>query len=422
MLLFLCGEMMKKLLIFILLLFIPFVSVNALTYPEIYSSKVLVYNLTDDEMLYEKDTDVQTSVASLTKIMTVYTAIDNSTDLEKKITLTREMLTGIPSDLYVVGLHAGETYTIRELCYAAMIASGADATYALAYSVSGSLSSFVNLMNEEAKKIGMTNTHYVNVHGLDAYGHYSSAKDTYLLLKYALNNENFIDIYYKQKYQLNDNLEVKRWYNNKLKTNGINPKNLLGGKTGLTDAAGVCFAALYKSDNHEFIIIILNAPDVKNESYHIDDLISLMKFIDDNYNYYSIFKKGDYLGSIDTFLSTDDLYKVTVPKDVKLFLPSDYDHNGAYFNTNFIKELAYGSLKGRYIGSVTYYYEGEKISEESLYLNETLDLDIVKFIDYYTDDVVLIICLLTLIALIFIVRYFRPMMLNKKKNTKKGSL
>lgn len=413
---------MKKLIYLLLILFIPFISVNALEYPETYASKVLVYNLTDDESLYEKDVDVTTSVASLTKIMTVYTAVDHAEDLDKKITLTSDMLRGIPSDLYVVGIKAGETYTIRELCYAAMIASGADATYAIAYSVAGSLSAFVDMMNEEAVKIGMTNTHYVNVHGLDAYNHYSTANDTFKLIKYALDNKDFQDIYYKQKYELNENLTVKRWYNHKLSENGINTKNLLGGKTGLTDAAGVCFAGVYKSDDHNFLIIVLNAPNVLNESYHIDDLIKLMKYIDDNYNYYPIFKKGDYIGSIDTFLATEDLYHVTVPKDVKLFLPSDYDKNKAYYDTDFISSIMYDSHKGKYIGSVKYYYDGELIDKTSLYLDKNIDVDIAKYIEYYTDDIVLCLCLIALIVILFMIRYFRPKMIAKKARKKKESM
>ena len=415
MLLFCMVKYMKKILFIILCFFSFFTSVFALEFPNTSATNVLIYDATDNKYIYEKNSNEVTSIASITKLMTVYVAVTEG-NLEDKVLITNEMLSGISWDLHLSGFKAGEEYTLREICYAAIIDSGADATNIIAYKVAGSINNFVDMMNKKAEELGLTNTHYVNVHGNDQSNHYSTADDIRKLLLEALKNKDFKDIYYKNEYKFSDTMTLKRWYEGILKEEGIDTNNLLGGKTGFTDNAGLCYVGYYLSEEHEFIIIVLNSDGLYKEGHNIRDFATLVRFIDDNYNYYTVVKKGDIIGAIPTFLSVKSNYLIKAPEDIKLFLPSDYNPNDIHVEKTLIDSIMYNSLKGKTIGNAQFYYKDILIGNFTLYLEEDMELDISAFIKYYTNDTVLFICVIVLIALIFAVRYFGPAR-KLKKNT-----
>ena len=415
MLLFYMVKYMKKILFILLCFFSFFTGVFALEFPNTYATKVLVYDKTEDKSVYEKNTNEVTSIASLTKLMTVYVAVSEA-NLEDKVLITNEMLQGIPYDLHLSGLKAGEEFTLREICYAAIIDSGADATNVIAYKVAGSINAFVDLMNKKASELGLTNTHFANVHGLDDSNHYSTINDLNKLIIEALKNNDFKDIYNKNEYKFNERLTLKRWYEGILKEEGIDTNNLLGGKTGFTEDAGMCYAGYYLSDEHEYLIIVIGADGEYKEGRNIRDFAHLAKFIDDNYNYYTVVNKGDIIGAIPTFLSEKRNYLIKAPEDIKIYLPSDYSPDDVHVERTLIDSIMYNSLKGKTIGNAKFYYKDKLIGNFTLYLDEDMKLDIPAFIDYYTNDTVLFICVIVLIVLIFIVRYFAPARKIKKNS------
>ena len=190
--------MMKKFIIsFIIsiLVIINPVLVSALEYPELDSKIVEVYDLKDKKVLYKNNVDKQVSIASLTKIVTTITAIENISNLDEEVVITNEILSTVRWDASKAGLKAGDKVTYRDLLYASMLPSGADATNSIAILSSGSIDNFVVKMNALVNKLGLKNTHFVNVTGLDADNHYSSADDVRKLLEYALDNELFKQIY-----------------------------------------------------------------------------------------------------------------------------------------------------------------------------------------------------------------------------------
>lgn len=242
---------MKKILYLIILL-VPF-GVTALTYPELHYEKAIIYDMTDDEILFSKKSDEKSSIASLTKIMTTITAIENITDYNKYVTYTEEMSSQVRWDASVAGLKVGNQVTYNDLLYASILPSGADATTALAISTSGSINNFVKKMNDTAAKIGMTNSHFINVTGLDEKGHYSTVEDILKLLKYSLQNEKFKSIYTTKSYTLSNGLFVRSTI---YAYNG-NTKRILGSKTGFTLDAGRCISTYFQSSDHEMLLITL---------------------------------------------------------------------------------------------------------------------------------------------------------------------
>ena len=176
----------KWLLLFILFLF-P-INIYALNYPKLDSKIIEVYDVTDGKILYEVNSKKSSSIASLTKIATVITAIENIKNVDEKVTITKEILSTVSWDASVAGLKIGDVVTYKDLLYASMLPSGADATQSIAILSSGSVDNFVEKMNKLAEKIELKNTHFVNVTGLDVDGHYSTADDMRKLLVYALKN------------------------------------------------------------------------------------------------------------------------------------------------------------------------------------------------------------------------------------------
>ncbi len=194
-------------LVFLFLL-IP-IYVNGLEYPSTNSKIVEIYDLTENKVLYEVGNKDKVYIASLTKIATTITAIENIKNLDEKVTITQGMLNTVSNIASTAGLKAGDVVTYRDLLYASMVPSGADATNSLAILTSGSIDNFVNKMNDLVKRIGLTNTHFVNVTGLDVENHYSTVEEVRKLLVYALSNDLFKQIYMTRDYTLTNGLKVK---------------------------------------------------------------------------------------------------------------------------------------------------------------------------------------------------------------------
>lgn len=253
-------------------------SLRALEFPTLHYHNAIIYDLTSDNVVYELNSKDKISIASLTKILTTITAIEKIDNLDDRVIYTKEMASLVRWDASTAGLIVGHTYTYRDLLYASILPSGADATVGLAISLDGSINNFVNDMNNLAKSIGMISSNFVNVTGLDSNNHYSTVEDLLKLLKYALNNNIFKTIYMTKEYTLTDGLNIKSTlYNYNSDTSRI-----IGSKTGYTKNALLCMSAYFISNNEEYIIITAGTPKDSNY-YNIQDVLELINFIDNNY-------------------------------------------------------------------------------------------------------------------------------------------
>lgn len=398
---------MKKILYLIILL-IPF-GVTALNYPELHYEKAIIYDITDDEILFSKKSDEKSSIASLTKIMTTITAIENINDFNKYVTYTEEMSSQVRWDASVAGLKVGNQVTYNDLLYASILPSGADATTALAISTSGNINNFVKKMNDTAVKIGMTNSHFVNVTGLDAEGHYSTAEDILKLLKYSLQNEKFKSIYTTKSYTLSNGLFVR----STIYAYKGNTKKILGSKTGFTLDAGRCISAYFTSSDHEMLLITLGAsPDYK--TIHITDALELINFIDDNYHYQNIIEENQVIKTIPVKNSKIDSYEIVEHKSISKYLPDDYDKNLIRIEYNGLEELSFTNKENSKIGEASYYYNDILLEKKDIYLEQELKLDIIKLLLFYK-YIVLIAIAIILFILISIIRRKKKLTKNKKR-------
>ncbi|MCF6459843.1 D-alanyl-D-alanine carboxypeptidase family protein [Clostridium sp. Cult3] len=239
-----------------------------------YSSKyIYVMNRENKNIEYEKNSNSRTYPASLTKIMTTIVAlehIENLSDIAPVDTDTYQTMVAKNSSM--AGFYGKEAVTYRDLLYGTMLPSGGEAANSLAIHVAGSIEAFIKLMNEKALELGMENTHFTNVEGLDDDKQYTSAQDMAKLLDYALGNGDFRAIFTKKEFVTTKTLDHPNGINLKStvlsKLEGIHQEGfeIIGGKSGTTSKAGQCWATLGTKNNQEYICIVMGAPlnDISN--------------------------------------------------------------------------------------------------------------------------------------------------------------
>lgn len=222
--------------------------------------------------------------ASTTKLLTLYTALKHGT-LTDVITVG-DAAEAVPWDSSKAGLRKGEQLTLEDLLYGLMLPSGNDSAATIAEHISGSEADFVALMNEEARKLGATNTHFVNSHGYHDENHYTTAYDLYLILNAGMKNPKFVEIISAPSYKTeitdtNGSTKDIAWKQSNMFVNGARtvPKNVkvIGGKTGTTNEAGACLVLLDEDSNgNPYISIIMGAP---SKSALYDNMTSLISTI-----------------------------------------------------------------------------------------------------------------------------------------------
>lgn len=230
-----------------------------------------LFDLTKKEVLYASNIHKQMNPASLTKIMTALVALEHSS-IDEVITATSNV-TITESGAQLCGFQEGDTFTMDQALYGLLMYSGNDAGVAIAEHVAGSVDAFADMMNEKAKELGATNTHFSNPHGLTATDHYTTAYDLYLIFNEAMKYDKFIEVIHSTEYSsiYHDKNGAEKELNFKSTNQFLNadsgyrsPDNItvIGGKTGTTEAAGACLILLSKdSAGNPYISIILKADD-----------------------------------------------------------------------------------------------------------------------------------------------------------------
>lgn len=260
----------------------------------LYSRNAILIFLEDDTILMQKNSEEKIYPASLTKMMTAIVAIENLPDLDEKIELTESMFHGLyEAEASMAGFQPGEQVRAIDLLYGAMLPSGAECCIALADNIAGSEQDFADLMNQKADELGMKNSHFENTTGLHNENHYTTVKDLSVLLRYALQNDVFREIFttfHHSTPPTNKHPGGITLYSTMYEGLGgqkIIDGEILGGKTGYTDEAGLCLASLAKVGSQEYILITAGARgNHGTEQYNITDALAVYNSIRE------IFKEG----------------------------------------------------------------------------------------------------------------------------------
>ncbi|MBR5991223.1 MAG: D-alanyl-D-alanine carboxypeptidase, partial [Clostridia bacterium] len=156
---------------------------------------VYMENLDQNSVIFNKNSTKRVPMASLTKITTAMIVLDKCKDLDEEVVASESAIAALRgTNSSTAGTKAGEVLTVRELLNLLLVRSANETALILAEYVAGDIPTFVQMMNDFAESLGCKDTHYVNPHGLDAEGHYSTAEDLAIIIKYALQNDTFREI------------------------------------------------------------------------------------------------------------------------------------------------------------------------------------------------------------------------------------
>lgn len=257
------------------ILFIPVGAVSA--------EKAIVVDGLTGRVLYEKNSDDRSLIASTTKIMTALVVCEQCNVLDR-VAIPKEAVGIEGSSIYLM---EGEILTVQELLYGMMLHSGNDAATALAIYCGGTVEGFAQLMNDKAHRLGLKNTHFVNPHGLDAPDHYSTAEDLASLADYAMENPLFYRTVSAKNVKIGD--RYLRNHNKLLwQVEGAD-----GVKTGFTKAAGRILVSSASRQGRRIIAVTINAPNDWNDHKTL---------IEEGFSRYcvqTLITYGEHLGSLE---------------------------------------------------------------------------------------------------------------------------
>lgn len=346
---------------------------------DLISDKYILYNLNDNKILMKKNENEETQIASLTKIMTIIVAIENITDFDEKVTITKDMVNNIEWDVAKIGLKSGDIVTYNDLLYGAMLPSAADCVNALAISISGNYKDFIKLMNNKVKELKLKHTHFENVVGLYSKDNYSSAYDVAEILKYSLKNQKFKQIFEAKEYVLTNAKKINstlKTYNKKV---GKDISYITGAKTGYIKLAGNCLASTATIDNVNYLLVTLNAYSNK-KSPHILDATSTYKYFSNNYSYKYILTKNDVVVNLKTKYAKEKNIDIHSSQEYKYYLKNDFNKESIKYEYDGIKEISYFTKKGTTLGKVKIKLNDEILETFELIYNENLTFSIASFL------------------------------------------
>ena len=340
---------------------IPFFSVSAAERPaslSLSASSAVLYEPSTGQVFYAKDANTRRPMASTTKIMTALVAIENGS-LDDKIKVAKEAVGIEGSSVY---LREGETVTLESLLYAVLLASANDAAAAIAYGIAGSMSAFVDMMNEKAAALGLSDTHFVNPHGLHDDDHYTTALELAKIAGAAMKNEVFRNITSTVRHtvSLGDGTVSRVLFNhNRLL---LMYKGAIGVKTGFTKASGRCLVGAAERDGLTMIAVTLNAPN------DWQDHRTLFDYGFSNYESRTLVPAGDYSLSTPVLSGTASTASLTNTAPLKAILPK----NAPYTLRAVLNErpLSAPLSKGEHVGFLYAVSGGKEIASVPLITQE----------------------------------------------------
>lgn len=396
---------MKKTIRIFLILIILFVSINnvyAQDFENVLSKNIILINLNEDKVIYEKNADEKVNIASLTKIMTLLVSVENIKNFDEEILVTENMLSDLEDDLSVAGFYAGETLTYNDLLYGVILKSGADATHILALKLAGSEEGFAKMMNDKAREIGMTNSSFANSYGIEQTGHYSSARDISKLLKYALKNEKFKEVYTTKSYTTkNNNHEMDGPLKYLTEKDKMNMSYVKGAKTGFTEIAGVCLSSISTYNNVDYMLITIGA-DYTDRKQAMKDSKVIYEYYFNNYGYNQILKKGDTIIKGETIYEVP--YKVISTNTIEKYIKNITNKEDLKYKFKGDKTLGKNVKKGDEIGTFYIEYNDEILYEEKIISPVTVKITARYFVKHNKVLLCTLCILIVLLSLVIINR------------------
>lgn len=430
----LCG-----LLAFVLAAVMLFCPAAAISYePDFTLTSKAVYleNLDTGLVLYEKNADQQMYPASLTKIMTAILVLENVKDLDQETAAypmwIQDMLYGTNASLG--GLIVGEKLTIRQLLTSALVQSGNESAMILAgYVGSGGMAdfmprditSFVEMMNDKAKALGCTGTHFTNPTGLHSDNHYSTARDMAIMAKYAMQNPVFASLvknYAVQLGQTNKHGDLWQYSTNKmlLTSSPYYYAPVVGIKTGSTDEAGRCVISQAEDNGYRYFCVVMGAPSTAAEPFpNFIETRQLYRWAFGTFSLKTLLEQGELMAEVPVKYSGDGkIAKLAVKDDVVKLLRNDISSDSIIYHTELPESIEAPVAAGDSVGTLHIMLMGEEIGTAELVATQDFSLSwfrkalgtIGALLSSTTAKIILIVVVLAVVAyIVYMVQH------NKKK-------
>lgn len=367
---------MRKIWIFIfLILFIPIrVYGEELNLAENAKSAILIEASTG-EILYQKNANERLAPASMTKIMSLILIMENIENGNLKwnniVVVSKNASSMGGSQIF---LETNEMMTVEDLVKGICIASGNDATVALAEKIAGTEKAFVKLMNDKAKSLGLRNTNFMNSTGLDAEGHYSSAYDMSIMARELVRHEKILEFSSIYEDYLRKNTAKKFWLVNTNKL--VKFYSYIDGlKTGYTGNAGYCLTATGMKNDMRLISVVMGEENTDNRT---TDTLAMLDY---GFNMYSINKvvnKDKSLGNVRVNLGDIENVDIMLEEDITILNNNQKGKKNITYeiNTNNINAPV---KKGDVVGKIDVYEEGRYLySRDITVMNDIEKANIFK--------------------------------------------
>lgn len=366
--------MKKSCLLLLILLFIPF-KVYATDYIPNGESGILI-EANSGKILFEKNKDKRVSVASMTKMVAQIIILE---EIEKGnisfndiVTVSRNASSMGGSQIY---LETGEKISVLDLMKGISVASGNDATVAMAEYISGTEEKFVQRMNNKVKELGLRNTHFMNCTGLDEDNHYSSSYDMAMIAReLVINHPKILEFSSIYEDYLRENTDNKFWL--------VNTNKLIrfydgadGLKTGHTDSAGYCLAATAKRNNLRLIGIVLGEKDSKIRNQET------MELLDYGFNTVKVNCLLSKNTKVDTIKSEYINKNIDAVLKEDLCVIEDKDNKYKYNYEVQLNNINLPIYKNDVIGKIKVYYNNHFVSEGNItVLEDVYKMNLFSFI------------------------------------------
>jgi len=306
---------MKKIIILVLLCFLPTIGFAETIELAPNAKSAILMEMSTGEIIYQKNVHERLAPASMTKIMSLLLIMEQlengNLTYDEKVRASKNAASMGGSQIF---LQENEEMTVNDLLKGIAVASGNDATVAMAERIAGTEEAFVEMMNQRAKELGLKNTNFKNCTGLDEANHYSSAYDMSKMARELLKHENILK--YSSIYEdyLREGTDRKFWLVNTNKLVRFYP-GVDGLKTGFTDTAKYCLTATAKKNNLRLISVVMGEESTTLRS------ADTSKMLDYGFSQYSlemIHKKSDSLGEIALQKAKVDRMDVVPLEDITL--------------------------------------------------------------------------------------------------------
>lgn len=386
--------------------------------PDINAEAAIVVEANTKQVVYAKNTDKRMYPASTTKIMTALLAYEYG-NLDDVITASSTAVnhSSLVSGGSTVGIVAGEQLTLRELLYCLLLPSANEVACILAEYVAGNVEDFVTLMNEKAKELGCTDTHFANPHGLTNENHYTTAHDMYCIAYEFAKQEELMEIANTTSITIeatNKSEErvlttTNHLISTRTKTDYIY-EYARGIKTGYTSAAKHCLVSTAQNNGLYFICIVLGCPVAGTETVtSFTDSKSLYQWAFKTFELKTIVKKGTAVTEAYVSLSDDkDSVVLETDRDITVLLQKeDYDESLLQIvPPETVVSLTAPVDKGAAVATAHVYYNGIDYGEVGLVtatsakLSEFMDVS-EKSVTFFKST--LFITILVSIGVIFVI-------------------